>query len=72
MAETFRVAVSSDFIKPDGSPAFPMFDMSPLDAKANLEWNYLESRDGPVSAEELAAARVRSGTYWEQYVVPFQ
>ena len=54
MAETFRVAVSSDFIKPDGSPAFPMFDMSPLDAKANLEWNYLESRDGPVSAEELA------------------
>ncbi len=54
MAETFRVAVSSDFIKPDGSPAFPMFDMSPLDNKANVEWNYLESRDGPVSAKELA------------------
>ncbi|SVB68068.1 uncharacterized protein METZ01_LOCUS220922, partial [marine metagenome] len=27
MADRFRIAVSSDFIKPDGSPAFPMFDM---------------------------------------------
>jgi phosphoglycerate dehydrogenase-like enzyme len=54
MADNFRIAVSSDFIKPDGSPAFPMFDMSPLDEKANVEWKYLESREGPVSAEELA------------------
>jgi phosphoglycerate dehydrogenase-like enzyme len=54
MAETFRVAVSSDFIKPDGTPAFPMFDMTPLNDMANVEWKYLESRDGPVSAEELA------------------
>jgi phosphoglycerate dehydrogenase-like enzyme len=54
MAETFRVAVSSDFIKPDGAPAFPMFDMSPLDEMANVAWKYLENRDGPVSAEELA------------------
>ena len=54
MVETFRVAVSSDFIKPDRTPAFPMFDMTPLNNIANLEWSYLESRDGPVSAEELA------------------
>jgi TPR repeat protein len=27
---------------------------------------------GQLSAEELTAARVRSGTYWDQYVVPFQ
>jgi len=54
MADSFRIAVSSDFIKPDGSPAFPMFDMSPLDEAANVEWQYLEDRDGPVSADELA------------------
>jgi phosphoglycerate dehydrogenase-like enzyme len=54
MADKFRVAVSSDFIKPDGGPAFPMFDMSPLDEAADIEWRYLEKRDGPVAADELA------------------
>ena len=48
MAESFRVEVSSDFIKPDGTPAFAMFDMSPFDEKVNVEWKYLENRDGPV------------------------
>ena len=26
----FRVALSGDFKKPDGSPAFPDFDLAPL------------------------------------------
>lgn len=72
MAESFRVAVSSDFIKPDGTPAFPMFDMSPLDGKTNLEWNYLESRDGPVSAEELAGhdALILLGQRFDRSSIP--
>jgi D-3-phosphoglycerate dehydrogenase len=33
----FRVAIDGDFVKPDGSPAYPMFDLSPLHAHANVE-----------------------------------
>ncbi len=72
MAENFRVAVSSDFIKPDGSPAFPMFDMSPLDEKANVEWKYLEERDGPVSAAELSGhdALILLGQRFDRASIP--
>ena len=28
----FRIALSGDFVKPDGTAAFPMFDLAPLDA----------------------------------------
>ncbi len=54
MADKFRVALSSDFLQSDGKPAFPMFDRSPLDDDPDIEWRYLENRDGPVDAEELA------------------
>ncbi len=54
MASTFRIALSSDFLKPDGAPAFPMFDRSPLDKHPSVEWAYLKGREGPVSAAELA------------------
>jgi len=30
MAETFRVALSGDFRKADGSPTYPVFDLEPL------------------------------------------
>lgn len=53
MAEKFRIALSSDFLKPDGSPAFPMFDRSPLDRQPSVEWAYLKRGEGPVSAVEL-------------------
>lgn len=53
MADKFRIALSSDFLKPDGSPAFPMFDRSPLDDNPNVEWAYLTEGEGPVSAKEL-------------------
>ena len=32
MAETFRVALSGDFRKADGSPTYPDFDLAPLRA----------------------------------------
>jgi len=34
---TFRVAVDGDFVKPDGSPAYPMFDLAPLHANPDVE-----------------------------------
>ena len=33
----FRVAISGDFKKPDGSPAFPDFDLSPLERNPVVE-----------------------------------
>ena len=48
----YRVALSSDFIKPDGSPAYPMFDLSPLDAP-NIEYEFLKCTD-EIDAAEIA------------------
>jgi D-3-phosphoglycerate dehydrogenase len=38
---TFRVALSGDFLKPDESPAYPSFDLSPLEKDPNIEYTYL-------------------------------
>ena len=38
---TFRVALSGDFQKPDGSPAYPSFDLSPLERASNIEYTYI-------------------------------
>jgi phosphoglycerate dehydrogenase-like enzyme len=48
----FRVAVSGDFTRPDGSPAFPDFDMAPLDRDPNIEWAYIPA-DNPIPARHL-------------------
>jgi phosphoglycerate dehydrogenase-like enzyme len=48
----FRVAVSGDFTKADGTPAFPDFDMSPLDQNPNIEWAYIPG-DTPIAARSL-------------------
>jgi phosphoglycerate dehydrogenase-like enzyme len=40
--EKFRVALSGDFIKADGSPAFPSIDLRPLAAETYLEFAYLD------------------------------
>jgi phosphoglycerate dehydrogenase-like enzyme len=52
MADTFRVAVSGDFQKPDGSLAFPDFDMTPLDAEPGLEWAWIAG-EGTIQAKDL-------------------
>ena len=31
--EPFRIALSGDFRKPDGSPTFPSFDLAPITGK---------------------------------------
>ena len=54
MADKFRIALSADFLTPEGEPLFPMFDRTPLDEDPDIEWRYLENAEGPVDASELA------------------
>src|SRR5918998_1635574 len=49
----FRVALSGDFRKPDGSPAYPMFDLEPLRREPDLELDYVEPVDGVMRAQDL-------------------
>ena len=42
MADTFRVALSGDFRKADGSPTFPDFDLAPLRSAPGVEMVFLE------------------------------
>ena len=49
----FRVALSADFRKPDGSPSFPEFDLSPIEKRPNLDCFYLEP-EAEISAAQLA------------------
>ncbi len=52
MAGKFRVALSGDFKKPDGSPTYPDFDLGPLKAAPGVEMEYLEP-ESPIRAEQL-------------------
>ena len=48
----FRVALSGDFRKADGSPTYPDFDLAPLKSAANVEVAFLEPVN-PVRADQL-------------------
>ena len=48
----FRVALSADFRKPDGSPSFAEFDLSPLEAHPDIDLFYLEP-EPEISAAQL-------------------
>lgn len=52
MPEPFRVALSGDFRKADGSPTYPDFDLAPLRSAPNVEMAFLESAN-PLRAEQL-------------------
>ncbi len=52
MAEKFRVALSGDFKKSDGSLTYPDFDLAPLRAAPGVEVVFLESAN-PVRADQL-------------------
>jgi phosphoglycerate dehydrogenase-like enzyme len=52
MADTFRVALSGDFRKADGSPTYPDFDLEPLRAAKDVEIAFLESAN-PLRGEQL-------------------
>lgn len=48
----FRVALSGDFRKPDGSSTYPDFDLGPLRNAPGVEMAFLESNN-PLRAEQL-------------------
>jgi len=50
----FRVALSGDFIRPDGAPAFPDFDVTALENEPGVEVAYVQPVDGVMPAAGLA------------------
>src|SRR5262249_22505369 len=52
MTMPFRVALSGDFRKPDGSPVFPDFDLEPLRSAPGVEMAFLEDTN-PIRAEQI-------------------
>ncbi len=52
--EPFRVAISQDFVKPDGTPAFPSFDLAPLSEDPRIEWAFVPVTDGRIDKEHMA------------------
>lgn len=48
----FRVALSGDFRRPDGSPTYPDFDLEPLRNATAVEMVFLES-NSPLRADQL-------------------
>jgi phosphoglycerate dehydrogenase-like enzyme len=53
MKAPFRVAISGDFRKADGSPVYPDFDLEPLRRAPNVEVEFLEPRDA-IGADQIA------------------
>jgi phosphoglycerate dehydrogenase-like enzyme len=53
MSAPYRVALSGDFRKADGSPTFPDFDVQPLIDAKNVEVAYLENSN-PIRPEQIA------------------
>jgi phosphoglycerate dehydrogenase-like enzyme len=49
----FRVALSGDFKKPDGSAAFPDFDLAPLEQNPAVDYGYIQT-NGVITAKDLA------------------
>lgn len=50
----FRVALSGDFKKPDGSPTYPSFDLALLTGDPRIETVFVDPVDGAMTAEGLA------------------
>ena len=49
----FRVAISDDFMTPDGQLAFPSVDLSPLDNDPRIDWKFVHVENGRVPAESV-------------------
>ncbi len=50
--QRFRVVLSGDFLRRDGKPAFPDFDLSPLRDDPRIDYGYL-STTGIVRAKDV-------------------
>ncbi len=49
----FRVALSGDFVKPDGQPTYPMFDLAPLKDNPQIDMTFVQPVDGAMPAAAL-------------------
>ncbi len=49
----FRVALSADFMRPDGTPAFPTFDLTPLDRDPRVEWAFIPATEGRIARKDI-------------------
>ncbi len=69
--ERFRVALSGDFLRRDGKPAFPDFDLSPLRDDPRIDYGYL-STTGVVRAEDVMGfdALILMGSAFRRDSVP--
>ena len=59
MAEKFRVALSGDFRKADGSPTYPDFDLAPLAECAGRRDGVPRARQNPASAASSSRISTR-------------
>ena len=51
--DRYRVALSGDFRKSDGSPTYPSFDLTPLTENPHIEVVWVDAVDGVIPAEGL-------------------
>src|SRR3954462_1306828 len=67
----FRVALSGDFLKSDGTPAYPMVDLAPL-AEAGGEVAYVHSVDRVMRAADLEGfdALILLGSRFDERSIP--
>ena len=49
----FRIGISSDFLKADGSPSMPEFDRSPMERDPGVELEFVSAVDGEFTPEAL-------------------
>jgi phosphoglycerate dehydrogenase-like enzyme len=51
--QKFRIALSSDFLRPDGSLSYPMFDLTPLQNDERIEMEFVTATNGEMSGDVL-------------------
>ncbi len=51
--QKFRIALSSDFVRPDGSLSYPMFDLTPLKDDERIEMEFVSATNGEMSGDAL-------------------
>ena len=65
---TYRVAISGDMLKPDGTLAYPMVDLSPLTENPDVELAYLPNRrviaSGDIQGYDALAISVLKCSGW--------
>jgi D-3-phosphoglycerate dehydrogenase len=51
--DKFRIALSADFLRSDGSPSYPMFDLSPLHQDERIKLEFIPPVNGEMIAESM-------------------